>query len=399
MDLFGNSQTEEEYLTDPDDDGVDIDDVEGYGVDEMPQNSQDIHSPQSSDILLSHQKIEKNLLDLWQANRLPHAMIFSGLKGIGKATLAYRLARYVLKNSDPDNQPGGLLGDDDIRAADSMDINSDDPVFRKVASGGHGDLLTISRPMDEKKGKLKTVIPVEEIRKIAPFLHQTSSEGGWQVVIVDDAQMMGNQAQNALLKILEEPPARVLIILVTHGTGGLLPTIRSRCRFIPFAPLNDDDIQSLLQRAASSSLPSQDLKVLTALSRGSAGQGIALMQQGGIETIHQVLDSLSSIDTVSPMGMDQFALAIGKSGSEDVINQFTYILRWWFETLIEMLAQGQQSKELGQLTLSVPNGHTLHSFLRLHEAVEEHIKMCEHGTLDKRYMVFKALRMIQNGNG
>lgn len=393
MNLFGDPETrdDDDYLTDPDEDGFSLFDDEGdYGPVADTPSVETLAPPQSNPNLLAHHDIERNMLDLWYANRLPHAMIFNGLKGIGKSTFAYRLARFVLRNSDPENQSGGLLGDmDDVRA-ETMDISPEDPVFRKVTSGGHGDLLVITKPADKK------TIPAEDVRKIAPFLRQTSSSGGWQVVIIDDAELMTNQAQNALLKILEEPPARALIILVTHGAGGLLPTIRSRSRFVPFAPLSDDDIQTLLKKSSGGGLPSQDLTILTALSRGSAGQGIALLQEGGIETIHHVLDCLSSIHTVNANQINLFSLEIGKSGADNVIQQFNYIVRWWFETMVRQLAMGENKYHLGNITLQIPPKHTLQSFLRLHEAVEEHIKICEHGNLDKRYMVFKTLRMIQN---
>lgn len=377
MDLFGSTSSDYQG-----DDFTANDEEESLAGD-TPQR---LDKPQSTSFLLGHTDIEQNLLALWQTGRLPHAMVFTGVKGIGKATFAYRLARFILKQ-----------GNGHPARAESFFVGEDDAVFRKVASGGHGDLLTIARPWDERKGKAKTVLPVEEIRKVTPFLRQTASEGGWQVVIIDDADTMNTASQNALLKILEEPPARALIILVAHGTGGLLPTIRSRCRFVPFSPLNDEDLQSLLKKTSASPLPAQDLAVLTALARGSAGQGTELVQQGGMETIHGVLDCLSSIHAADPAQIDRFALSIGKSGSDDVINHFLYILRWWFETLMTAIAQGQSAAPLGRLELAVPQGYTLPSFLRLQEAVEEHIKICDDGNLDKRYMVFKALRIIQNG--
>jgi len=363
MDLFGSQQIEN-----------------GYTI-----AAQTLAIPQSNTLLLSHQGIEQNLLELWHANRLPHTVIFSGLKGVGKATFAYRLARFILKNSATNHSQT-----DDL-PANTMNISPDDPVFRKVANGCHGDLLVITNSADKK------IISVEETRKISSFLRQTSSEGGWQIVIIDNAEMMTHSAQNSLLKILEEPPNRTLIVLIAHKIGELLPTIRSRSRLISFSPLDNEDIKILLQKssAGGAALSSQDLAILTPLARGSAGQGITLLANNGIKTTHDILNFLSEIDTTVSEKINLLSLEIGKSGIDNIIWQFNYIVRWWLEAIADCMATGQDKMILGHLTFKVPSGYTLHSVLNLHESVENHTKMCEQGSLDKRYMVFKILRMIQ----
>ena len=381
MDLFGDDIVEHTF------------DDEDIAFDEpvLPPHNEGLHHPKDASLCIGHEAVEKEILSLWNSGRMPHAIVLNGLQGIGKCTFAYRLARFVLKDGA---QESGLFGGEDAQA-ETLAVSSDDPVFRKVSSGGHPDMLTISRPFDESKGRYKSEIPVDDIRKVAPFLRSTSSNGGWRVVLIDDANHMNRNGQNAILKILEEPPKKTLLILVTHGAGGLLPTIRSRCRFIGFQPLNESDLLSILEKGADTPLMPADKDILVHLAQGSAGQAIALYQKGGLEMIHQALEALIDIQTLSAQRLDELALSIGKSGDDEGMKQFLYIINWWFETLIDMAARGQDNRNIGHFKLTEPQGHNLHSLLTLHEAVEDHVRTCLNGTLDKRYMIFKLLRMVQ----
>lgn len=379
-----------------------------FGDDIEDENEDDFHStfdendvvtdksilypPVSSDFYLGNSSIEQDILNLWNTKRMPHALIFNGLKGIGKATFAYRLARFILKESSASDGVG-LFGDE--ATLQTLSVSKDHPVFTRVASGGHPDMMVVSRPFDERKGQFKDDIPVDDIRKIAPFLRKTSSNGGWRIVIVDDANSMNRNGQNALLKILEEPPKHALLILVTHGAGGLLPTIRSRCRFISFSPLENEHLQTLLDKASDTYLTMDDKELISSMADGSAGQAIELLQTGGFEQAKNLLAALPRIKTLTSDQIDALALSYGKSGAAKSVHDFTFIINWWFETLIYLSTNGQKTIHIGGLDLRVPEGYTLQSLLRLHEEVFEHIETCIKGNLDKRYMIYKTLRMIQ----
>ena len=121
-------------------------------------------------------------------------------------------------------------------------------VFRRVAAGGHADLLTVERAYDPRRKRLRGEIVVDDAREIGAFLRLTPAEGGWRVVIVDGADEMNRNAANSLLKVLEEPPRRALLILVAHSAGRLLPTIRSRCRHVALSPLPNAVVRDLLAR-------------------------------------------------------------------------------------------------------------------------------------------------------
>src|SRR5262249_37067052 len=129
-----------------------------------------------------------------------------------------------------------------------LTMDPGDPLFQQVASGGHPDLLTVERSFDEKRGRMREEIVVEDVRAVGAFLRLTAGAGGWRIVIVDSADELNRNAANALLKILEEPPNRALLLLVAHAPGRLLPTIRSRCRTLSLSALKPDAIGDLLDR-------------------------------------------------------------------------------------------------------------------------------------------------------
>ena len=186
-------------------------------------------TPRSQADLVGHTEIEQTILRSWRQGRLHHGMIFVGPKGVGKATCAFRLARFLLSNMNPDAQ------------SDSLEISATSPVFARVASGGHGDLLVVEPNLELASKEVN----IDRIRPIRRFLSQTSMEGGWRIVIVDG--LMNRNAANALLKSLEEPPKQSLIILITETLGNLSPTIRSRCIQYSFSPLDAADTRSVVQ--------------------------------------------------------------------------------------------------------------------------------------------------------
>ena len=135
-------------------------------------------------------------------------------------------------------------------------------------SGAHPDLMVIERGYDEKRDRLRTEIVVDDIRRAVDFMHLKSAMGGWRVVIVDCADEMNRNSANALLKILEEPPQRTLLLLVSHAPGGLLPTIRSRCRRLELAPLPDAIVSELIHHYEPGLDPAE-VRQLTEIAGGS----------------------------------------------------------------------------------------------------------------------------------
>jgi len=204
-----------------------------------------------------------------RGGRPPHGLLLAGEPGIGKATLAYRIARYLLRYGATGDGPADLF------------VPPDDRVSRQVEAGAHPGLLVLRRPWDDK-GKLKSFLTVSEVRKLGEFFGLKSASGGWRVALIDSADDMNPNAANALLKNLEEPPARSLLILIGHAPGKLLPTIRSRVRRLDMKPLPENLVVEMLTRMAPD-LGQDERSLLARLSEGSLGLALRLAGEEGAQ--------------------------------------------------------------------------------------------------------------------
>jgi DNA polymerase-3 subunit delta' len=252
-------------------------------VEQRSQASGAAPAPRANPDLVGHDAAERELLRLCQAGRLPHAILFGGPRGIGKATLAFRLARFVLAR-------GTMLGG----SASGLAIDPASGVFRRIAAGGHADLLVVERLWDPQRRRLRGGIVVEDTREIARFLHLTAGEEGWRIVIVDGAEEMNRNAANALLKILEEPPRWSLLLLVSHAPGMLLPTIRSRCRRLRLDAPPPPLVRSLLDRYHPQIDPAEQAD-LTTLCDGRIGRALDLADSGGLALHRGLVEILSHL--------------------------------------------------------------------------------------------------------
>jgi DNA polymerase III subunit delta' len=277
--------------------------------------------PRGNPDLLGHEAVEAELRRLFDSGRMPHALLLSGPRGIGKATLAFRLARFVLAQGGGGEQAGpSLFGDDSGGGEDAGSTGLATPpesgTFRRVASGGHADLLTVERAYDPRRRRLRGEIVVGDTREIGAFLRLTPAEGGWRVVVVDGADEMNRNAANALLKILEEPPRRALLLLVAHSPGKLLPTIRSRCRRFPLAPLTPAIVGELLHRYRPE-LDAETAATVTALAEGSIGRAFDLAAADGVALYRAALTLLSRDAGIDPAALHAFADRLARSEAEE----------------------------------------------------------------------------------
>lgn len=262
--------------------------------------------PRANPTLLGHDGAVSDLFRAATGARLHHAWLIAGPPGIGKATLAYRFARWLLAGATtPD-----------------LALAAHDPVFRRVAIGSHADLLVIERRFDEKKKRMQGEIVIETVAAAGKFLRLTPGEGGWRVVVVDGAEALNRNAANGLLKLLEEPPSRAIWLLVSHAPGRLLPTIRSRCRRLDLEPLAPGIIETLLA-TGQPGLPAERKTRLAELAEGSIGRALALAEADGLALAGLVDEALA--EPVAPPRAAAIADAIARA--EDGFVTFMDLLR------------------------------------------------------------------------
>ena len=257
--------------------------------------------PATNPRLLGQEDAEAAFLTAWRSGRLAHGWLLAGPRGIGKETLAFRIARFVLS--------GGTTP--------SLDMAAETPLFRRIAAGGHSDLFVLARQINEKTGKRRGEIVIDDARALCEFLSLTPGESAWRVAIVDGAEDMNRNAANAVLKVLEEPSPHTLLLLVSHAPGRLLPTIRSRCRHLPMRPLDEATLKRVIEPLLRDLSP-EDCATLIALSDGSPGRAASLVAAGGLEFSRELLglvDALPALDAARVNALGE-RLSAGEEGAE-----------------------------------------------------------------------------------
>lgn len=288
-------------------------------------------APRENAELLGHGAAEQRLLSGYESERLPHAWLIHGPRGIGKATLAYRFARFVLNGG---SAAPGLFG----TSPDGLALEPSNEVFRRVASGGHADLMTVERGVDPK-GKVRSVIPVEDARNVVSFLRRTATEGGWRIVVVDPIDDMNVNATNALLKILEEPPKDVLLLLISHQPARLLPTIHSRCCHLALTALEEDLVLELLQQHRPD-LASDEARALARLSEGSIGRALQLEAIGGLDLYKILMEIIGQTPSMDTVKVQAFGDKLAQDSGGDTFRTGMELLLWWLARMIKGGAGG-----------------------------------------------------------
>lgn len=329
----------------------------------------DTPHPRETTRLIGHGEAEHALLEAYRSGRIPHAWILSGPEGIGKATLAYRMAKFVMANPDPAR----------TGACTDLSTNPDLPPVRQVAVQSHVDLTVLRRGWNAEKKRFFGDISVDDVRKVTSFFGSTAGAGGWRVAIIDTADDLNRSGANALLKVLEEPPAKSLFLMVSHLPGRLLPTIRSRCRVLPMAALPG----SLVLEAASLARPDLAEATLAAtlpLAGGRVRRAIALAESNGAALHRALLAVLETLPDLDLRAAHRLADSCsGKAGEEAFGLLLTFLEDW-----------------LHQRALQDQGGpvHRLARWAEVWEKAHEAARDVEVYNLDRKPFILSTLSML-----
>ena len=223
-------------------------------------------APRETPRVVGHRAARDIVTSAWRDGRLHHALLLTGARGIGKATLAYAIARMVIDESA------------------SLDDNAEGRAYRQIAGGACQSFRRLARGIS-KEGKVRTSIGVDEVRALAPFLRQRLDAGAWRVVLVDAVDDLNPNSANALLKILEEPGDRTLFLLAAHSEAAALATIRSRCTALRLDALTDAEMREVL---AESALDQSAIDAALPKAEGSVRRAVLLAESGGAEALAEI---------------------------------------------------------------------------------------------------------------
>ncbi|ARO30226.1 DNA polymerase III delta' subunit [Rhizobium sp. NXC14] len=322
--------------------------------------------PAENTRLFGHEEAESFLAQSYRSGKGHHAILIEGPEGIGKATLAFRFADHVLSHPDPDAAPE-KIGDPDPASA----------VSRQIASGASHNLLHLARPVDEKTGKVKSAITVDEVRRAGKFFSQTSGTGNWRIVIIDPADDMNRNAANAILKILEEPPKRALFLVLSHAPGRLLPTIRSRCQPLKLAPLPDEALVAALAHLGIAGEGS----VISA-AKGSVGEALKLLNYGGSEIIAGYDEVLSAEGPTARKAMHRLAEALSGKESDTIFDFFVSHVG------DDIMSRARAAAGEGQIAAA-------ERLARLYSEVTERLTVSDAYNLDRKQTIISILSDIK----
>jgi DNA polymerase III subunit delta' len=329
-------------------------------------------APRANPLLLGHEAAEATLLDAMRSGRMHHAWLITGPDGIGKATLAYRAARRLLAGMPTDN---------------SLALEPTHPVFRRVAAGAHADLHTVELTYNERTRRMRTQIAVEDVRGISAFMSLTAAEGGWRVAIVDGAEEMNQSSGNALLKILEEPPRRAILLLTCAAPGRLPATIRSRCRRLRLDPLTSDAMERLLAIYLPEQSADERARLAT-VAEGSPGRALLLAEEQGLAIAGLVNEVLAALPGLKPARA--YSVADTLMRGDTAFSNFMDLLRTGIAAAVRDVVRGRADEEQSRLVALRPLdawGDVWHALTRLQDETERF-------NLDKRQAVVAGLGML-----
>jgi DNA polymerase-3 subunit delta' len=285
-----------------------------------PDRLPGVPHPRERQVLFGHEQAERTFVESWTAGRLHHAWLIGGPEGIGKATLAYRVARFLLAGGGgPPGQSQGLA------------VPPDHPAARQVAAQSHPDFAVVRRGLRKDGKGYSAEISVADVRRGLGVFGSAAGAGGYRVCIVDSADDLNTNSANALLKLVEEPPARSIFLIVTHAPQRVLPTIRSRCRRLELRPLDEGSLRSVIRSLGPPWSDTDDdrLNRAIALGEGSVRRAIQMLDEDATALVGEVSALLEALPRMDVKRVLALAESLSRRGAEDAFGlTLDTILRW-----------------------------------------------------------------------
>jgi DNA polymerase-3 subunit delta' len=288
--------------------------------------------PRETIDLFGHDPAEQALLEAYRSGRMPQSIIVGGQEGVGKATLAWRLARFVFAHPDPASP--------EVQSATSLAVPADHPVSSRIASLAQPDLAVLRRQWNEKTKKHFTEIRVDDIRRSLNMFQFSSGAGGWRICIIDCAEDMNRNGANAILKIIEEPPPRSLFLIVSHKPAQMLPTIRSRSRLIQLKPLTPEDVSRAVTAMGGPWKEfGGEIAFAAGRSNGSVRHALRMLDSERLalaEKLDKILAGLPKVDWVS---VHSLADTVSKVAAIDEFETFYTGVFDWLDATVRQRAE------------------------------------------------------------
>lgn len=349
-----------------DQDAPELDRVPGWP---MPESQHDWYGSPSAETFLARAHA---------SGHMHHAWLLTGPKGIGKATLAFRFARYILA------RPGG-----GIDAGTTLGTDPEHRVSRQVANGAHPNLLVLRRPYDQTTRRFRTELTVGEVRRLQRFFGSTAGEPGWRICIVDPADDLNISAENALLKMLEEPPERSLFLLAAHRPGRLLPTTRSRCASLILKPLPIETITGVL----STEMPdasAADIQLAASLSGGSLRQAILGLDHEGVDLYRSFGRIVAQLPSIDYRAVHQLADTVGIRGRDAEFRGFIDVVEDWLDRRV------RNTPEPLEAASPPSEAASLAAWASVWEKVQESTLQAEMLNLDRKQVVLQVFMALEH---
>jgi DNA polymerase-3 subunit delta' len=341
-----------------------------------PEPSSELSHPRLTPHLRGHTVQWRHLTQAFADERFAHAWMLTGTEGVGKATFAYHLARWILASTS--RIPG-----EKVEGTDS--IAATHPVFRRMMAQAHSDFCVVERP--ESGGE----IGVDAVRHLCQFMRKTAGESAWRVAIVDDADHLNRNAANALLKMLEEPPARTALLLVTHQPGRVLPTLRSRCRKMAFHALGQDIFRAIFTDQGAKP---EGLDTLWDISNGVPGRALRLQESDWEPIYTKLLAALALYPHRVIKPMEQLADAVGGKDDTDAFDVLRWMLDYLFQKVVA-LGLGKADPASAHPTLArLAQAHSTETWLEYWARATRMLQEAHHLHLDRRHATLTMLHSL-----